>query len=60
MKRKYIPLDILLNIFKVLQAIKKIEERIKGNNITTGPNMFAYFSQCLEGEAKRQYEILKK
>ena len=59
-KRRYYPLDIPSNIYEVLQAIKKIEEGIKGNNITTGANMFAYFSQCLEGEAKRQFELLKK
>ena len=59
-KRRYYPLDIPSNVYEVLQAVEKIEEGIKGNNITTGANMFAYFSQCLEGEAKRQFELLKK
>ena len=59
-KQKYVPLSISSNIYEVLKAIEKIEEGIKGNNITQGENMFAYCSQCLEGEAKRQFELLKK
>jgi hypothetical protein len=59
-KQKYVPLSIPSNIYEVLKAIEKIEEGIKGNNITQGENMFAYCAQCLEGEAKRQFELLKK
>ena len=59
-KQKYVPLSIPSNIYEVLKAIEKIKEGIKGNNITQGENMFAYCSQCLEGEAKRQFELLKK
>ena len=51
-KQKYVPLSIPSNIYEVLKAIEKIEEGIKGNNITQGENMFAYCAQCLEGEAK--------
>ena len=59
-KQKYMPLSIPSNIYEVLMAIEKIEEGIKGNNITQGKNMFAYCAQCLEGEAKRQFELIKK
>ena len=52
-KQKYVPLSISSNIYEVLKVIGKIEEGIKGNNITQGENMFAYYSQCLEGETKR-------
>ena len=51
-KQKYVPLSIPSNIYEVLKAIEKIEEGIKGNNITQGEKNFAYCSQCLEGEAK--------
>lgn len=54
-KKKYIPLDIPENIYKVLQAFDKIDDGIKGNKISNRTNMFSYFGQCLKGEAKRQF-----
>ena len=59
-KQKYMPLSIPSNIYEVLKAIEKIKEVIKGNNIIQGENMFTYCAQCLESEAKRQFELLKK
>ena len=58
-KSKFVPLDIPSSIYKVILAIDKIEQGIKGNNITKGDNMFSFFGQCLEGESKRQFEVLK-
>ena len=48
-KQKYIPLDIPTNVYKVLEAINKIEEVIKGNNITSDPNQYAFLVNCFEG-----------
>ena len=59
-KSKFVPLDIPGNTYDVLLAIEKIEDGIQGNNITVGANQFAFFSQCLEGEVKRQFEVLAK
>ena len=58
-KSKFVLLDIPSSIYEVILAINKIEQGIKGNNITKGENMFSFFGQCLEGEAKRQFEVLK-
>ena len=59
-KSKFIPLDISGNMYDVLLAIEKIEDGIRGNNITVGANQFSFFSQCLEGETKGQFEVLAK
>ena len=40
-KKKYIPLDIPENIYEVLQAFDKIDDGIKGNDISNGANMFS-------------------
>ena len=42
-KSKFVPLDIPSSIYEVILAINKIEQGIKGNNITKGENMFSFF-----------------
>ena len=42
-KKIYYPLDIPSTIYKVLQTQEKIQEGIKGNNITSGANMYMYY-----------------
>ena len=51
-RQKYMTLSIPSNIYEVVKAIEKIEEGIKGNNISQGENMFAYYNQCLKREVK--------
>ena len=52
-------MDIPPNIYQVLTTIDNIDEGIKGNNIKTGPNQYAYFHTFLDGEAKRQFKVLR-
>ena len=58
-KSKFVPLDIPSSIYEVILVIDKIKQGIKCNNITKGENMFSFFRECLKGEAKRQFEVLK-
>ena len=54
-KRKFRPLDNPTKIIEVLQATLNIKQGVVGNNITTGPNQYAYWRQCLAGEALRKF-----
>ena len=58
-KSKFLPLDIPSSIYEAILAIEKIEQEINGKNITKGENMFSFFRQCLKGETRRQFEVLK-
>ena len=40
-EQRYVPLGIPATIYEVLKATEKIEEGIRGNNITQGEDMFA-------------------
>mgnify|MGYP000293913334 CR=1 FL=1 len=54
-KRRFWPLDNPTKILEVLQAILIIKAGVTGNNVTTGPNQYAYWRQCLAGEALRKF-----
>jgi len=54
-KRRFRPLDNPTRILEVLQATVIIKAGVAGNNITTGPNQYAYWRQCLAGEALRKF-----
>ncbi len=54
-KRKFRPLDNPTKIIEVLQATLNIKQGIVGNNITTVPYQYAYWRQCLAGEALRKF-----
>jgi hypothetical protein len=54
-KRRFRPLDNPTKILEVLQAILIIKAGVTGNNVTTGPNQYAYWRQCLAGEALRKF-----
>ncbi len=54
-KRHFRPLDNPMKILEVLQATLVIKSGLPGNNITTGPNQYAYWRQCLAGEALRKF-----
>ena len=55
LKRKFIPLDNPSTILEVLQATLNIKAGVRGNNVTTGPNQYAYWRACLAGEALRKF-----
>ncbi len=54
-KRRFRPLDNPTKILEVLQATLIIKSGVLGNNVTTGPNQYAYWRQCLAGEALRKF-----
>jgi hypothetical protein len=54
-KRKFIPLDNPATILEVLKATLNIKAGVRGNNVTTGPNQYAYWRACLGGEALRKF-----
>ena len=54
-KRRFRPLDNPTRIIEVLQATVIIKAGVTGNNVTTGPNQYAYWRQCLAGEALRKF-----
>ena len=39
------------NVLEVLKHRKAIEEALRGNNITTGPNQYSFVRQLLTGES---------
>ena len=55
LKRKFIPLDNPSTVLEVLQATANIKVGVKGNNVTTGPNQYAYWRGCLADEALRKF-----
>ena len=54
-KKRFRPLDNPTKILEVLQATLIIKSGVLGNNVTTGPNQYAYWRQCLAGEALRKF-----
>ena len=43
------------NVLEVLKHRKSLEEALKGNDITQGPNQYAFVRQFLEGESLRVF-----
>ena len=54
-KRNLRVLDNPDNVLQVLNHRKAIEEALRGNNITTGPNQYNYVRQFITGEALRVF-----
>jgi hypothetical protein len=54
-KRRLRPLNNPTKMLEVLQATLIIISSVLGNNVTTGPNQYAYWRQCLAGEALRKF-----
>ena len=57
-KKRFKPLNNPSTVLEVLQGILVIKEGVVGNNVTTGPNMYAYWRGCLEGNALRKFQEL--
>ena len=54
-KRRFKPLDNPKTVLEVLRGLLLIKEGVTGNNVTTGPNTYAYWRTCLAGEALRKF-----
>ena len=54
-KRKFNPLDNPATVLEVLQGLLIIKEGVIGNNVTTGPLMYAYWRGCMQGTAQRKF-----
>ena len=55
-KQKFKPLDNPTRVLEVLQGLAVIKAGVIGNNVTTGPLMYAYWKGCLTGTALRKFE----
>jgi hypothetical protein len=59
-KRKFKPLDNPGRLLTLLQGILMIKEGLRGNNVTTGPNSYAFWRGCLVGTALTKFNELAR
>ena len=54
-KRRFKPLDNPRSVLELLKGIQFIKEGCIGNNVTTGPNQYAFWRGCLTGTIQNKF-----
>ena len=57
-KTRFRPLDNPKRVIALLKVMSIIKRGLVGKNITTGPNQYAFYRQCLTGQALAKFDEL--
>ena len=57
-KTRFRPLDNPKRVIALLKVMSIIKRGLVGKNITTGPNQYAFYRQCLTGQALSKFDEL--